>query len=149
MGLTECQSPDVELRRYSEMEYILLGDLRDVLEETPDEHTGYWILAIVDALLNTLPVKLELKRSSGYLQEVLDEFPSWHRQVTMLEHEHERSCDRLQAVRERIAEGRPYQDVRYQLRFELRDWMQSWIAHNRHETRLLQTAINLEVGVGD
>ncbi|MEZ6048536.1 MAG: hypothetical protein R3C11_23770 [Planctomycetaceae bacterium] len=49
------------------LEYILLGDLRDVLEENPDQSTVNWMVAIIDTLLTTLPRELDLAESGQYL----------------------------------------------------------------------------------
>ena len=59
------------LEEYSTLEYILLGDLRDLLYEPPDEETCRWLLAVLDALLETLPREFDLKQQDGYLMEVL------------------------------------------------------------------------------
>ena len=141
--------PDRNLRHYTELEYILIGDLRDLLEEPIDAENARWLLAILDSLLETLPVEFELKESGGYLNGVLEVYPNWHSQVVNLQSEHEPLCRRLCELRERIAEQDEVEEIAVQLRHDLRDWMHSLIAHNRHESRLLQTAINLEVGCGD
>ena len=137
------------LRRYTELEYILIGDLRDLLEEPIDEENSRWLLAVLDSLLETLPVDFELKESGGYLQDVLDAYPNWDTHVANLRSEHEPMCRRLCELREAVAQQRSVRSVADELRVQLRDWMQTLIAHNRHEARLLQTALNLEVGCGD
>ncbi len=43
------------LEDYTALEYILLGDLRDLLEEPADHFTRSWLVAVLDALLDTLP----------------------------------------------------------------------------------------------
>ena len=78
-----CES----LEDYTALEYILLGDLRDLLEEPADQFTRSWLIAVLDALLDTLPRQMALKESSGYLSEVLDEYPSWYRHVEDLQNE--------------------------------------------------------------
>lgn len=130
-------------------EYILLGDLSDLLEEPADKHTRHWLLAILDALLDTLPREFQLKASNGYLSEVLDEFPSWYRHVESLRVEHEILFANLRDLREHIADHRRYEEAADRARAELRDWMTRLTAHHRHENRLIQTALNLEVGTGD
>lgn len=141
--------PEDLLADYAALEYILLGDLRDLLEAAVDEETCHWLLAVLDELLETLPREFELKQRDGYLSEVLEEYPSWYRHVESLRAEHERLYDRLRQLRDRLARQRPLAPVANLLRAELRDWMHSLTAYHRHENRLLQTAMNLEVGVGD
>jgi len=70
--------PDHLLEDYAAMEYILLSDLRDLLEEPADDMTRKWLRAVLDALLKTLPWELELQDAGGYLSEVLEQYPNWY-----------------------------------------------------------------------
>jgi hypothetical protein len=137
------------LEEYSALEYILLGDLRDVLEEQGDRFTRGWLIAILDALLDTLPREMALKEATGYLNEVLDEYPSWYRQVEDLQNEERLLCLSLQSLRDRLDTSENYAYAAERVKAALRTWMTRLTAHHRHETRILQTAMNLEVGVGD
>lgn len=130
-------------------EYILLGDLRDLLEEPVDDYTHRWLLAVLDALIDTLPREYRLKTSDGYLREVLDEYPSWYPHVENLRTEHLRLYRNLRRLRDSVSREGSYEEAAERVRNDLRDWMTSFVAHHRHENRLLQTALNLEVGTGD
>src|SRR5579872_2956860 len=59
------------LDHYSSLEYILLGDLRDLLEEPVDDESRKWLLAVLDTLLDTLPREFDLEDEDGYMSEVL------------------------------------------------------------------------------
>jgi hypothetical protein len=137
------------LEEYAALEYILLGDLRDLLEEPADRYTRRWLISVLDALLDTLPREMAIKESSGYLNEVLDEYPSWYRHVEELQNEQQLLFLSLQSLRERLDTSESYDHDAVRVRSALRRWMNRLMAHHRHETRLLQTALNLEVGVGD
>ena len=137
------------LQEYAALEYILLGDLRDVLEEPADRHTRGWLAAILDALLDTLPREMAIKEASGYLSEVLAEYPSWYRQVEELQNEERLLFLSLQALRDRLKGSGSYAHAADRVKSALKQWITRLSAHHRHETRLLQTALNLEVGVGD
>ena len=106
MSLTP--SSGAKLRRYTELEYILIGDLRDLLEEPLEDENIGWLLTVLDALLDTLPVEFELKEEGGYLEEVLEEFPNWPVHVSNLRNNHEHLCGSLQELRDRIATQTPY-----------------------------------------
>jgi hypothetical protein len=142
---TACET----LEDYTALEYILLGDLRDLLEEPTDQYTRRWLVAVLDALLDTLPRQMALKESSGYLNEVLDEYPSWYRHVEDLQNEQRLLVLSLQALRDRLETPGPYQRDAARVKSAVRQWMNRLMAHRRHETRLLQTAMNLEIGCGD
>jgi hypothetical protein len=140
-----CES----LEDYTALEYILLGDLRDLLEEPADQYTRRWLVAVLDALLETLPRQMALKESTGYLNEVLDEYPSWYRHVEDLQSEQRLLELSLQALRDRLETAGPYERDAMRVNSTVRQWMNRLTAHRRHETRLLQTAMNLECGCGD
>jgi hypothetical protein len=137
------------LQEYRTLEYILLGDLRDLLEEPPNRYTRGWLTAVLDALLDTLPREMAIKEASGYLNEVLDEFPSWYRHVEDLQNEQRLVFLSLQALRDRLQTSGPYQRDAAHAQSQLRQWMNRLLAYHRHENRILQTAMNLEVGAGD
>jgi hypothetical protein len=137
------------LEEYRTLEYILLGDLRDLLEEPPDEQNRRWLRAILHALLDTLPREFALRQQGGYLSEVVDQHPNWCGQVDSLQEEKRHLYERLQQLHARLLHHESFRSVARQLRGELRDWINHLVAHHRHERRLVQSAFNTEVGVGD
>ncbi|MEZ6059561.1 MAG: hypothetical protein R3C19_04295 [Planctomycetaceae bacterium] len=143
------QSTAEKLKRYTQLEYILVGDLRDLLEDPIDDDNLRWIHAVVDALLDSLPVEFELKRQGGYLREVLERHPNWLCHVATLESQHRRLCRHLRELRNRLSDPDHVEETARVLSLELKAWMDNFDAHNRQERRLMQTAMNLEVGTGD
>ena len=143
--------PDADglLDECATLEYILLGDLRDLLEDGSERENRQWLVAVLDALLETLPREFALRHEGGYLSEVLDRFPSWYSQVEQLRDEQRHLYRKLRQLRERIGRELPYFGLAQELRNDLRDWMNHLVSHHRHERRLVQTAFNLEMGVGD
>lgn len=131
------------------LEYILLGDLRDLLEEPPDEQNRRWLREVLDALLDTVPREFALRQEGGYLEEVVQRQPNWCSQVDELLAEKPRLYATLRECRDQIARHASYTAVAAELRRELRDWISALVAHHRHERRLMQTAFNMEVGAGD
>lgn len=130
------------------LEYILLGDLRDLLEEPFNNETRRWLLAVLGSLLDTMPNDGD-GDSSEYLGEVLEEYPNWSRQVDNLHRERELLYAELDQYREQIQQRDNIEEVAQRLQNELRRWMATLEAHKRHETRLLQMAYTLEIGAGD
>jgi hypothetical protein len=141
--------PSHLLQDFAALEYILLGDLRDLLEDPADETTSKWLLVVLDALLDTLPREFALREAGGYLSEVLEQFPNWADQVDQLHREQSALYEKLGQLRRQVSADNSYSELADGLRSDLRDWMQSFVAHHRHERRMVQTAFNLEVGIGD
>ena len=103
MNFTENTQPENSLADFVALEYILLGDLRDLLEEPePDEQTAHWIGAVLDALLEALPREMELKSEGGYLQPVLEQFPNWASLIGDLASEKHALFDKLRELRAQI-----------------------------------------------
>src|SRR5882724_7956569 len=90
------------LEQYSSLEYILLGDLRDILEEPPDDESRKWLLAVLDTLLETLPREFVLEDEDGYMAEVLERYPSWSAQVDRLHRDHDLLFLKLKELRGHI-----------------------------------------------
>lgn len=137
------------LDHYSSLEYILLGDLRDLLEEPVDDESRKWLIAVLDALLDTLPREFDLEDEDGYMSEVLERYPNWSVQVERLHADHEQMFSKLKELRGRIERNIWISPIANEVRRDLRDWILKLIAHRRGETRLMMTAMNLEVGTGD
>ena len=144
---------DGALEEISALEYILLGDLLDLLEEADgDAEAWKWISKVLDILLKAMPREFELQDEGGYLEEVLEEHPNWQGQVRDL---YQERCDllmKLDELRTRMQDSQPLQQMKQlasELRDELRDWITSYIAHQRHERRILQDAFNNDIGAAD
>lgn len=149
MSLLTCPDAATDLRKCCEFEYILIGDLRDLLEDAPTEENRRWMLAVLDALLATLPMEFALKSEDGYLSYVLDEFPNWHTAVERLEQQHAALHRRLRQLRDRLLTRARLQEVAERLRIELEAWIDAFTELHRQERQLVFAAANLEVGAGD
>lgn len=150
MAVTEARLDGRLLEEYVALEYILLGDLRDVLEEPADEESRKWLVAILDALLDAMPREYELKcRGGGYLCEVLEQYPNWSPEVDNLREEREYLYSHLRRLQSCIREAFPFDHVAARVRRELHVWMKGFLAHHRHERRLMFNAFTVEVGCGD
>lgn len=138
------------LAECNEFQYLLLGDLRDLLEETPDETNRRWLLAVLDVLVDMMPQERKLHdRSGGYLCEVLDEFPNWTREVMRL-HLRKLHLDySLRQLRNRLRSEKSWVAVADQVTCELRDWMTTFCRLHQEESRLMMDAMLLDVGTGD
>ncbi|MBT6156543.1 MAG: hypothetical protein HOK71_09660 [Planctomycetaceae bacterium] len=140
---------DFLLEDCAALEYILLGDLRDLLEESPDEENCRWLLVILDALLEAKQREFELQQDGGYLEDVLEQVPNWEPQVERLRHEHHELFDNLRQLRERVGSRQSFDAVADTVRADLRDWMTLLQRHHRHTRRIVQSAFNFDIGVGD
>tara|TARA_R110002111_G_scaffold227346_2_gene288921 strand:- start:49320 stop:49781 length:462 start_codon:yes stop_codon:yes gene_type:complete len=141
------------LEEISALEYILLGDLLDLLEEADGDVGAWkWISEVLDTLLKMMPREFALQDKGGYLDEVLEEQPNWQGRVRNLYQERCALLLKLSELRTRMEDSLPLQQMRQiasELRHELRDWITSYVAHQRHERRILQDAFNNDIGAAD
>ena len=141
----ECRARLVHCR---ELEYILLGDLRDLLEEEPNSETVRWLAAVLDTLLETLPEDFELRSAEGYLQPVLDAYPHWEPLVERLENQHFELFRRLNTLRSKLTLGQDFSPVAEILRGDLAGWIVAFRVHREHEQRLVLLSTHLDEGWG-
>ncbi len=149
MSQLTCPGAAFDLNECTEFEYILLGDLRDLLEDPPSDENRAWLMAVLEALLDTLPKEFALKSRDGYLSVVLDEFPSWDRQVARLETQYVSLYRQLRVLRDRLVTRRRLEEIAERLRGELERWMDAFVGLHQDERGLVLEAVNLEVGIGD
>ena len=148
-GQNQQNLPEV-LENISALEYILLGDLRDLLEEaTHDAVAWKWIAAIIDTLLEKMPVEFEMRDCGGYLEEVLEQYPNWQVKVQELYSERCELFKKLSELREQMQQSRSVKKIANELQHDLRDWMHLYTAHQRHERRIVQNAFNYDIGAAD
>lgn len=139
-------NPNRRLLQCTELEYILLGDLRDLLEEPCDEETAHWLEVVLEALLDTLPEEYALKSDNGYLQIVLERFPSWDTKVAELERGYTQLMEGLEKLRERLCYGGNVEHIATDVSNDLRDWMEAFISHHQRERELVSMAASYDVG---
>lgn len=97
-----------------DLEYLLLGDLRQVLEEPDSPQTSQWLLAILDMILVGRPST----RSAVYLpiEGKSDSFSSRLSKSGLF-------IDKLRRLRDRVAHRTAYANLATEIRAELREVM--------------------------
>lgn len=128
----------------NEFQYLLLGDLRDLLEETPDESNRRWLLAVLDVLVQLMPRELRLHSDNGgYMNQVLQEFPGWNQRVMSL-HLRKLQLDyALRELRDRMRSEKSYVAIADQVSVQLRDWMDTFVELHQAEASLMMDAMLL------
>ncbi|QDU81777.1 hypothetical protein Pla110_35270 [Polystyrenella longa] len=118
------------------LEYILLGDLRDVLEETPDDSNLNWTIAIIDTLLTTLPRELDLAESGQYLHLNQREHESHQGEFDSLLSEKHKVYLKLRQLRSELVARGAVETKINRLKYDLHQWMKQLIHHHRNERHL-------------
>ena len=84
------------------LEYLLLGDLTDLLSEGYDEENRKWILVVLDGLLDAIPAEKRRERFSK-LRAAYPDAPGMLQALMQLESEHDAMIYQLQRLRNRVA----------------------------------------------
>ena len=84
------------------LEYLLLGDLADLLSEEYDEENRKWIQVVLEALLDAIPGEKRKERFSQ-LRGAYPESPGMLQSLAQLEFEHDAMIVQLQRLRNRVA----------------------------------------------
>lgn len=125
------------LDRCRELEYILLGDVRDLLEDPFSEESQNWLRTLLKALLNTLPEDFELCCEQGYLHEVLEAYPDWAPIVDRLEDRYGELLRQLMHYYHVLQQEECCPKTVAALRTNLAGWMSAFRAYRQHEEHLL------------
>ncbi len=103
----------------SGFEHLLLGDLRQLLEEPASPETSQWIVATLDCILAGRP-----RTSSPYLPLVPRNMP-WGRSSAAMLPVKANLYAKLQRLRDRVAHRAPYALLANEIRCDLREWMEN------------------------
>ena len=139
-------APD-EYARYFVLEYLLIGDLRDLLEEEPpDNETRRWLLAVLDELLSLLPNEFEFEDQGGYLADVCEQNPNWSNMVELLHREHADLYFSLLDLRNRISDEQSFEFIAGEVKPKLSRWIEAAQRHRDREQQLVVAAFDTAFG---
>ena len=146
MAITRLTTSRDAYARSSVLEYLLIGDLRDLLEESPDNETRRWLLAVLEELLNLLPNEFEYEDQGGYLAEVCEQNPNWSNTVERLHREHEGLYFSLLELRNRIADEQSFEFIADEVKPRLSRWIDSAQRHRENEQHLVVASYDTAFG---
>lgn len=129
-------APEIQNHRQCiELQYLLVGDLRELLDQSLDEQNHEWLRQTLDVLIDTLSREQDFK--DEYSFEDVEVRPSQHhRQLKSLEVEQvllrNALCQLRTALDERSLDG----DIARMFERTLEDWMDCLKSYRRREERL-------------
>ncbi len=112
-----ARAPETALASRAVFEYLLLGDLRLLLEEPIGPETNRWLLATLDMILASRP-----RPSHTTVASVLLRSP-WEDETERFSQERSSLYEKLQRLRDRIAHRAPYALLANEIRCDLTDLM--------------------------
>ena len=123
------------------LEYLLLGDLVELLEEGYDEENRRWLLVVLDGLLDAIPTEGRKGRIAG-VRGILPRSQHLQNRLTRLELEHDELMSQLRRLRNRVAWRLSLLDeVAAEVCRDLQTWLDSFMAFCNREARLERQAV--------
>jgi hypothetical protein len=140
----------------SQLAWLLVGDVADILDDGIDAENLRWLLPVLESLLNLMNTEEQQDGAAGYLDDVLELSPNSFEEVEGLH----AVRNELRADLHRIIGGirqtirpessQPLQSfVARSLSAQLMSWVDRMTTHHRAERELSQSVWYLDLGVGD
>jgi hypothetical protein len=126
--------------------WLLVGDIREMLQDHLDEEAIRWLKPVLDALINAMCEQSELTNRKGWHDDLLGTFPHLISRVARIEAEQTELCKSLRELRHGIERDVPLARLATEIESELSDWVELMIRHSRREALLLQNAWYTEIG---
>jgi hypothetical protein len=126
--------------------WLLVGDIREMLQDHLDEEAIRWLKPILDALIDAMREQSELTNREGWYDDLLGEFPHFVSRVARIEAEQSELCKSLRELRNGIERDLPLDRLAAEIESELSNWVDLMIKHTRREAALLQDVWYTEIG---
>lgn len=134
------------LKASCDIEYLLIGDIRTLLEEKVDSQARSSLLVLMNRLILNLPDVLELSTENGYLGIVAERRPSWSRQINALYQANLDCVSSLRLLRDSLENDTSIAAISKGLELRLGNWIKSFSAMRCRESTMLQEAFTLDLG---
>lgn len=137
---------DRQPQQCSTLTWLLVGDIREMLQDHLDAEAIHWLKPILDALIGAMAKQSELTIDECWHDDLLGDFPHMISQVARLEAEQTALCKHLRELRHWIERDLPFDRLASEIERGLTDWVELMIKHSRREALLLQDALYSEIG---
>lgn len=124
------------------LEYLLLGDLRELLEEPETEETRHALPVLLNGLLDNRLHYSQLTGNGASLSGMLEKWTNLQSDIELLRCEKATCYSALETLRSQILRGLPSATTTNNLRHDVQHLMRLVVAIHQHEPRPVQTAFN-------
>lgn len=126
--------------------WLLVGDIREMLQDHLDEEAIHWLRPVLDALINAMCEQSELTSREGWYDDLLGCFPHLISRVARIEAEQNELCKSLRELRNGIERDIPLARLARELEDDLNSWVDLLTRHSRREAVLMQDVWYTEIG---
>jgi hypothetical protein len=132
------------LKACYELEYLLIGDLRQILKEPSSPENRESLLALLKLFLRNLPEVIKLASDSGTMTAVQQKCPRLYGQIKTLQTAHLDCLDELKELHDSM-EIESAEEVA-KTDYKIGKWIDSFALMRIHESQLLQDAYTVDIG---
>jgi hypothetical protein len=132
--------------RCSSMTWLLVGDIREMLQDRLDGDAIRWLRPVLDALIDALCEWEACDDSTGFFDDVLEPCPELSPRVAQIQCEQIQLCARLRELRARLELRQSVSRLVQALQADLAEWVQLMTDNARRERELLQSVWYTEIG---
>lgn len=126
--------------------WLLVGDIREMLQDHLDEEAIRWLRPVLDALIAAMGEQAELTNREGFYDDVVGSFPHLISRVAKIEAEQSELCRSLRELRHHIERDLPLSRLTKEVEADLASWVELMMNHGRRERVLLQDVWYTEIG---
>jgi len=126
--------------------WLLVGDIREMLQDHLDEEAIRWLGPILDALIGAMSQQSEQNSREGWYDDLIGSFPHLISRVAMIEAEQTELCRSLRELRQRIEQDMPISRLAAEIERDLCRWIDLMVRHSRREAVLMQDVWYTEIG---
>lgn len=126
--------------------WLLVGDIREMLQDHLDEEAIRWLRPVLDALIAAMGEQAELTNREGWYDDVVGSFPHLISRVAKIEAEQTELCRSLRELRHHIERDLPLSRLTKEVEADLANWVDLMMTHGRRERVLLQDVWYTEIG---
>jgi hypothetical protein len=134
------------LKSCCDLEYLLIGDLRQLLRERIPPNHQIELRVLLKRLLQNLPEVTKRSSTNGYMASVLEKCPRLHRQITTLQTANLECLKALKVLYDSIERQSSFKDISAETDRKLGAWVDSLGRMRSRESQLLMDAFTVDIG---
>jgi hypothetical protein len=134
------------LKSCCDLEYLLIGDLRQLLRERIPPKNQIELQLVLRRLLQNLPEVTRRSSTNGYMASVLEKCPRLHRQIKTLQTANLDCLDALKVLSDSVECESIFKDDTAETDRRLGAWIDSFGRMRSRESQLLLDAFTVDIG---
>lgn len=143
--MVNCEALERVKSNPSTLIWLLVGDIREMLQDRLDADAVRWLRPLLDTLADAMECDCDAGSDNWYT-EMLEPFPEWSSQIEGMRREQRSLCRSLKTLRSHMELDLPLTTAAAELEADLSAWVGRMLDHSRRQGRLMQDVWFTETG---